>query len=85
MSSVLESHGGTVEKFIGDAVMAVFGIPQVHEGDALRAVRAVTAMRRRLAGLNEELERDWGYRSLSGPASTQARSQPGMQRRDSHL
>ena len=40
MRQVIESHGGTVEKFIGDAVMAVFGIPQVHEDDALRAVRA---------------------------------------------
>ena len=58
--SVLESHGGTVEKFIGDAVMAVFGIPRLHEDDALRAVRAAAEMRTRLADLNEELERDWG-------------------------
>ncbi|HEX6398982.1 MAG TPA: adenylate/guanylate cyclase domain-containing protein, partial [Actinomycetota bacterium] len=37
MRSVLERHGGTVEKYIGDAVMAVFGIPRLHEDDALRA------------------------------------------------
>src|SRR5213080_2841284 len=55
MAGVLERHGGTVEKFIGDAVMAVFGIPQLHEDDALRAVRAAVAMRERLALLNEEL------------------------------
>jgi len=40
MRAVIERHGGTVEKFIGDAVMAVFGVPQIHEDDALRAVRA---------------------------------------------
>ena len=60
MRSVLEKHGGTVEKFIGDAVMAVFGIPQVHEDDALRAVRAAAEMRERLATLNEEFERQRG-------------------------
>jgi class 3 adenylate cyclase/tetratricopeptide (TPR) repeat protein len=58
MRSVLERHGGTVEKFIGDAVMAVFGIPAAHEDDALRAVRAAAEMRDRLADLNEELERE---------------------------
>src|SRR5918997_2212171 len=41
----LERHGGMVEKFVGDAVMAVFGIPVAHEDDALRAVRAAWEMR----------------------------------------
>jgi class 3 adenylate cyclase len=60
MKAVVERHGGTVEKFIGDAVMAVFGIPAVHEDDALRAVRAASEMREALADLNRELERDHG-------------------------
>jgi class 3 adenylate cyclase/tetratricopeptide (TPR) repeat protein len=60
MKTVLERHGGTVEKFIGDAVMAVFGIPSVHEDDALRAVRAAADMRDALRTLNKELERDRG-------------------------
>ncbi|MGH2629929.1 MAG: adenylate/guanylate cyclase domain-containing protein [Actinomycetota bacterium] len=60
MRSVLESHGGTVEKFIGDAVMAVFGIPQAHEDDALRGVRAAAEMHTALAALNEDLRRDHG-------------------------
>ena len=55
MRSIIERHGGTVEKFIGDAVMAVFGIPIVHEDDALRAVRAATEIRERLPGLAEEV------------------------------
>jgi class 3 adenylate cyclase/tetratricopeptide (TPR) repeat protein len=45
MSAIVERHGGTVEKFIGDAVMAVFGVPVVHEDDALRALRAAVEMR----------------------------------------
>src|SRR4051794_29236669 len=45
MRTILERHGGTVEKFVGDAVMAVFGVPVAHEDDALRAVRAAWEMR----------------------------------------
>jgi predicted ATPase/class 3 adenylate cyclase len=59
-SLVLERHGGTVEKFIGDAVMAVFGIPTLHEDDALRAVRAAGELREALGSLNEELQREFG-------------------------
>jgi len=55
IKQVVERHGGTVEKFIGDAAMAVFGIPVAHEDDALRAVRAVTEIRERLTALGEEL------------------------------
>ena len=51
MRAAVERHGGLVEKFIGDAVVAVFGIPQAHEDDALRAVRAAVEMRERLASL----------------------------------
>jgi class 3 adenylate cyclase/tetratricopeptide (TPR) repeat protein len=53
-AAVIEAHGGTVEKFVGDEVMAVFGVPVVHEDDALRAVRAALAVRECVA----ELDRD---------------------------
>ncbi len=57
MKAIVESHGGTVEKFIGDAVMAVFGIPQVHEDDALRACRAAIEMRDALPELRTQARR----------------------------
>src|SRR6478736_104321 len=56
MQAAVHRHGGVVEKFIGDAVMAVFGVPRLHEDDALRAVRAAEDMRRALRELNAELE-----------------------------
>jgi class 3 adenylate cyclase/tetratricopeptide (TPR) repeat protein len=62
MREVLEHHGGTVEKYIGDAIMAVFGLPRIHEDDALRAVRAAFAMQQALARLNGELEQRWGVK-----------------------
>src|SRR5438477_3695651 len=55
MRRVIERHGGTVEKFIGDAVMAVFGIPVLHEDDALRAVRAAHDVGTQIEALNAEL------------------------------
>ena len=60
MREELERHGGTVEKFIGDAVMAVFGLPHLHEDDAERAVRAAAGMQAALAGLNAELHERFG-------------------------
>ena len=54
MKGIVESHGGSVEKFIGDAVMAVFGVPVVHEDDALRACRAAVEMREALPELGLE-------------------------------
>jgi class 3 adenylate cyclase/tetratricopeptide (TPR) repeat protein len=60
MRAVLERHGGTVEKYIGDAVVAVFGIPELREDDSLRAVRAAADMRTALADLNRELEGRYG-------------------------
>jgi class 3 adenylate cyclase/tetratricopeptide (TPR) repeat protein len=60
--AVLEHYGGTVEKFIGDAVVAVFGIPTLHEDDALRAATAATRLQAEFRQLNEELERDLGVR-----------------------
>ena len=60
--AVIELHGGTVEKFVGDAVMAVFGVPVTHEDDAVRAVRAAWELQAGVAELNRELEARHGAR-----------------------
>jgi class 3 adenylate cyclase len=60
--TVLQRHSGTVEKFIGDAVMAVFGIPVLHEDDALRALRAADELREAMVALNNDLDRSFGIR-----------------------
>jgi class 3 adenylate cyclase/tetratricopeptide (TPR) repeat protein len=53
-AAVIEAHGGTVEKFVGDEVMAVFGVPVVREDDVLRAVRAAVAVHECVAELDRE-------------------------------
>jgi class 3 adenylate cyclase len=65
VASVIEQHGGTVEKFIGDAVMAIFGVPSVHEDDALRAVRAALQIQRTLRELSDELAQSYGMQLLA--------------------
>jgi hypothetical protein len=60
MRAQVRHHGGTVEKFAGDAVMAVSGIPAAHEDDALRAVRAAADMHAALGRLNAELGPELG-------------------------
>jgi class 3 adenylate cyclase len=60
MGDAIGRHGGTVENFIGDAVMGVFGIPVIHEDDALRAVRAAAEMRDEVAALRGELRHERG-------------------------
>jgi class 3 adenylate cyclase len=62
MRIAIERHAGVVEKFIGDAVVAVFGVPTAHEDDALRAVRAAAEMLERLEALNDEFEGRFGSR-----------------------
>jgi class 3 adenylate cyclase len=59
---ILRRHGGTVEKFMGDAVMAIFGVPVLHEDDALRALRSAAELRTAIEELNGELEDVYGVR-----------------------
>ncbi|HEY1592794.1 MAG TPA: AAA family ATPase [Solirubrobacteraceae bacterium] len=62
LRAVIEAHGGTVEQFRGDGVVAAFGAHELREDDAVRGVRAAAALVRSLAELNQELERRWGLR-----------------------
>ena len=68
MASQIERHGGTVEKYVGDAIMAVFGIPKAHEDDALRAVRAAYGMQQQLTT---------STRSSCGPTGSSSPIAPG--------
>ncbi len=74
MRAVFESHGGTIEKIIGDAIVAVFGLPLPRDDDALRAVAAAAESQRALAALNEQLQRTWGVQltNRTGIATGQA-------------
>ncbi|HEX8939834.1 MAG TPA: adenylate/guanylate cyclase domain-containing protein [Candidatus Limnocylindrales bacterium] len=69
----LERNGGTIEKLIGDAILAVFGLPRAHPDDPLRAVRAAAECQAALADLDEDLERTYGVRltNRTGLASGQ--------------
>ncbi len=60
VAAIVARHGGTLEKFAGDALVAVFGLPVLHEDDALRAVRTAAEAREALAIVNDELVRDYG-------------------------
>jgi class 3 adenylate cyclase/tetratricopeptide (TPR) repeat protein len=83
MREEIEAEGGTVEKFIGDAVMAVFGVPVAHEDDPSRALRAADAMGRRLAAVNAGLaiSRDLSLQMRigvnTGEVVTAAAGEPG--------
>ena len=65
MRLVFESHGGTIEKIIGDAIVAVFGLPTASDDDALRGIEAAAESQRVLASLNEQLDEKWGVRLVN--------------------
>ena len=64
MSEIIFEHGGTLDKYIGDGLMAIFGAPTVGEEDALNAVKAAVTMQKQIAKLNEELRAE-GYEGIS--------------------
>jgi class 3 adenylate cyclase/tetratricopeptide (TPR) repeat protein len=68
VSRIVSRHGGTIEKYIGDAVMAVFGVPRLHEDDALRAVRAASEIVEAVKSSNEP----------SGPSATRLEVRVGL-------
>ena len=72
----VERHGGSIDKYIGDNVMGVFGAPVAHEDDPERAVRAGLAMQAAMAEINERIESVWARASRCGSASTRARCSP---------
>ena len=61
-TGVISRHRGTVERFIGDALLGVFGVPRASEDDAVRALRAALEVRQAMAGLNRDLDQDHGFR-----------------------
>ena len=83
MRAVFESHGGSIEKIIGDAIVAVFGLPFRHEDDPIRAVEAAAESQRALALLNDELERVWGVRLVNRTGVATGTSTSGGERRAS--
>ena len=78
MAREIEEEGGTIEKFVGDAIMAVFGVPTAHEDDAVRAVRAARRMLERLRRWNDE--RDAAQRRDPHRALNTGRCSPRAQR-----